>query len=87
MVPKMNQLGHKAASFHWEYMFARSKYQTKSMMGQHRLLSEVAKMVDEGRLKTTVGQALGAINATNLKTAHAMLESGRTRGKIVLSGF
>jgi NADPH:quinone reductase len=80
-------LKDKAASFHWEYMFARSKYQTRSMMGQHRLLSEVAAMVHAGHLKTTVGQILGAINATNLKTAHAMLESGRTRGKIVLSGF
>jgi NADPH:quinone reductase len=80
-------LKDKAASFHWEFMFARSKYQTQSMIGQHHLLTEVAAMVDAGHLKTTVGEVLGAINATNLKKAHAMLESGRTRGKIVLENW
>ena len=31
--------------------------------------------------------AMGTIAADNLKRAHALLESGRARGKIVLEGF
>jgi hypothetical protein len=30
---------------------------------------------------------LGAVNAANLKRAHALVESGKTVGKIVLAGF
>jgi NADPH:quinone reductase-like Zn-dependent oxidoreductase len=63
------------------------RYQTPDMLAQHDLLSSIAKMVDEGGIRTTLGEHMGTINATNLKTAHAALESGRTKGKIVLTGF
>ena len=68
-------------------MFTRSTFQTPDMEEQHRLLSEVARMVDDGTIRTTVQENLGVINAANLRRAHAMIESGRTRGKIVLEGF
>jgi len=77
----------KSASVHWEAMFTRSTFQTPDMEEQHRLLSEVARMVDDGTIRTTVQENLGVINAANLRRAHAMIESGRTRGKIVLEGF
>lgn len=77
----------KSISLHWEMMFTRSLYQTPDMIEQHRLLDAVADLVDAGRLKTTLTQVLAPINAANLKTAHAAVESGRTRGKIVLEGF
>jgi NADPH:quinone reductase-like Zn-dependent oxidoreductase len=47
----------------------------------------VADLVDAGRLRSTLGEHYGIINAANLKRAHALLESGRARGKIVLQGF
>jgi NADPH2:quinone reductase len=77
----------KSASLHWEMMFARSLYQTPDMIEQHRLLDAIADLVDAGRLKTTLTQVLTPINAANLKQAHAAVESGKTRGKIVLEGF
>jgi NADPH2:quinone reductase len=77
----------KSASVHWEAMFTRSTFQTPDMIEQHRLLNEVATMVEKGTIRTTVAENLGLINAANLKRAHAMIESGRTRGKIVLAGF
>jgi NADPH2:quinone reductase len=77
----------KSASIHWEAMFTRSTFQTPDMIEQHRLLNEVAAMVENGTIRTTVAENLGTINAANLKRAHAMIESGRTRGKIVLAGF
>jgi zinc-binding alcohol dehydrogenase family protein len=81
------KLKGKSASLHWEAMFTRSTFQTPDMDAQHKLLNEVAAMVDAGTVRTTVQENLGRISAANLKRAHAMIESGRTRGKIVLEGF
>jgi hypothetical protein len=58
-----------------------------SPIGQHRLLSGVARLVDAGTLRTTLGDVLGPINAANLRRAHRLLEEGRAIGKLVLSGF
>ncbi|MEH6689846.1 MAG: zinc-binding alcohol dehydrogenase family protein [Pseudorhizobium pelagicum] len=77
----------KALSIHWELMFTRSLYQTEDMIEQHKLLNHVAELVDAGRIRTTLAETYGTINAANLKRAHAMIESGRAKGKIVLSGF
>jgi NADPH2:quinone reductase len=77
----------KAISVHWESMFTRSSFQTPDMIAQHNLLNEVADLIDKGVLRTTMDQAFGTINAANLKRAHALLESGKSRGKIVLEGW
>jgi NADPH:quinone reductase len=77
----------KAASLHWEFMFARSMHQTPDMIEQHNLLSFVAKEIDAGRIRTTVSEVLRPINAVNMRQAHALVESGKARGKIVLEGF
>jgi zinc-binding alcohol dehydrogenase family protein len=82
-----NKLKGKSASLHWESMFTRSSFQTADMEAQHRLLSEVAKLVDGKIIRTTLAETLGTINAANLKRAHALIESGRARGKLVLAGF
>lgn len=83
----VNPLKRKAASLHWEFMFARSLFQTSDMIEQHRLLNAVADMVDAGAVRTTVSEILTPIEAATLRRAHAALEGGRTRGKIVLEGF
>ncbi|MBB5065827.1 zinc-binding alcohol dehydrogenase family protein [Granulicella mallensis] len=80
-------LRRKAASLHWEFMFARSLFGTPDMIAQHQLLDKVADLVDSGVIRTTIADTLGTINAANLKEAHALLESGRARGKLVLEGF
>jgi NADPH2:quinone reductase len=77
----------KAASIHWESMFTRSSFQTSDMIAQHHLLNDVADLIDKGVLRTTLDQTFGTINAANLKRAHALLESGKSRGKIVLEGW
>jgi len=80
-------LKRKSVSLHWELMFTRSLFGTGDMAAQGRLLGEVARMVEEGLIRTTLGEHFGTIEAVNLKRAHALLESGRARGKIVLEGF
>ncbi|KXF77078.1 Zn-dependent oxidoreductase [Paramesorhizobium deserti] len=77
----------KSVSVHWELMFTRSLFETADMDAQGRLLDEVARLVDEGRIKSTLTDVLSPINAENLKKAHAILESGRARGKIVVEGW
>ena len=47
----------------------------------------VAQLVDAGLIRTTLDQRFGTINAENLKRAHALIESGKARGKLVLEGW
>ncbi|HBZ95227.1 MAG TPA: zinc-binding alcohol dehydrogenase family protein [Pseudomonas sp.] len=81
------QLKRKSLSLHWELMFTRSLYQTDDMIEQHRLLQRVSGLVDSGVIRTTLGEHFGRIDAANLRRAHALLESGKAKGKIVLEGF
>ena len=50
------------------------------------LLNQVSKLVDEGVLQSTIAENFGPINAQSLRRAHALIESGRAKGKIVLEG-
>jgi zinc-binding alcohol dehydrogenase family protein len=77
----------KAGSLRWESMFTRSTYQTPDMIAQHHLLNRVADMIDAGEIRTTLDKVFGKINAANLRTAHATIESGKSIGKIVLEGW
>jgi zinc-binding alcohol dehydrogenase family protein len=77
----------KSLSLHWEFMFTRAMFKTRDMDQQHKLLTEVARLVDKGIIKTTVGQHLGRISPENLETAHQLLKSEHTLGKLVLEGF
>jgi NADPH:quinone reductase-like Zn-dependent oxidoreductase len=77
----------KSLSVHWELMFTRSLCGTRDIGAQHRLLNEVADLVDAGVLRTTLTDELGSINAANLRKAHALVESGKAIGKLVLAGF
>jgi len=77
-------LKRKSISLHWELMFTRSMYQTADMVRQHELLNRVAAMVEQGILKTTLSEHAGALTVDNLRRVHALIESGRAHGKIVL---
>ncbi|MGI4746582.1 MAG: zinc-binding alcohol dehydrogenase family protein [Janthinobacterium lividum] len=77
----------KSVSIHWEMMFTRSLFETGDMAAQGALLNEVAALVDEGKIRTTLSEIFGTINAANLKRAHELIESGTAKGKIVLEGF
>ncbi len=77
----------KSVSTHWEFMFTRSMFATADMGAQGDLLDAVSRLVEAGTLTTTVAERFGAISATNLRRAHALIESGRAKGKIVLEGW
>lgn len=85
----LNVLGfkRKAVSIHWELMFMRSIFGTPDIGEQGKLLNEIATLIDDGRIRTTLTETLQPINAANLMKAHALIEAGTARGKIVLEGF
>jgi zinc-binding alcohol dehydrogenase family protein len=80
-------LKNKSATFVWELMFTRSMFQTEDMIEQHKLLNEVADLVDSKIIKTTLTEHLSPINAENLRKAHTILETGKSIGKTVVENF
>jgi zinc-binding alcohol dehydrogenase family protein len=81
------KLKSKSLSLHWELMFTRSLYDTPDLAEQGKLLAEIADLVDAGRVRSTATASFGRINAENLRRAHAQIESGTSRGKLVLAGW
>ena len=80
-------LKQKSISLHWEFMFTRSLFSTPDLLTQHQILTDLSRLIEQGQINTTLKQSFGKINAENLKQAHALLESGKAIGKIVLAGF
>ena len=80
-------LKRKSISLHWEMMFARPLFNTPDIEEQGKLLNEVAALVDAGRIRSTVTEVAGKIDAATLKAVHAQIESGTSQGKVVLEGF
>jgi zinc-binding alcohol dehydrogenase family protein len=74
----------KALTWHWEFMFARP-VQGVDLEEQGRLLAEVARLVDAGRLRSTVTTTLTPIDAERLREAHRLVEDGHVVGKVVLA--
>ncbi|AKG37361.1 zinc-binding alcohol dehydrogenase family protein [Paenibacillus durus] len=83
----MDLLFYKSVTFVWELMFTRAMFQTKDMSKQHDILNQLAELIDNGKLKTTLAERLEPINAANLRLAHEKMETGRSIGKIVLENF
>jgi zinc-binding alcohol dehydrogenase family protein len=77
----------KSLTISWEMMFTRSLFQTSDMIEQHRLLKEIAALVDAGQFTTTLTSTIGPLTKENLAAAHRHLESGRAIGKTVLTAI
>ena len=84
---EIGALKRKSISFHWEFMYTRSMFQTADQAMQHQILSRIARLIDLGVLSTTANRDLGPINAANLRAAHRIQESGTAIGKTTLAGF
>lgn len=83
----LQPFGMKSVSIHNFTMFTRPLYRTPDMHVQGEILNQVAQLVDAGKIKSTVTDVLGKIDAATLRRAHIQIESGKTHGKIVLEGF
>ncbi|MBY5502406.1 zinc-binding alcohol dehydrogenase family protein [Rhizobium leguminosarum] len=81
---EIGRLKPKSISVTWEMVFTRPVFQTEDMIMQHRILNEVADLVDAGVLRTTAAHHVGRVSVSNLQKAHKLIEAGKTIGKIVL---
>ncbi|WP_111875934.1 zinc-binding alcohol dehydrogenase family protein [Paracidovorax anthurii] len=75
----------KSVSLHWEMVFTRPLYRTPDMVAQHRILDEVAALVDAGVLRSTASRVLYPLDATRLIQAHRLVEGGGIAGKVVVA--
>lgn len=82
-----DSLKSKSVGLALESMFTRSVQGTPDMIRQHEILTEVAALVDAGRIRTTLTEVLGPMSAETLLEGHRRLESGTTVGKLALTGF
>ena len=83
----MTPLMGKSCNLTWEFMFTRPTNQTTDMILQHELLTEVARLIDQGIVRPTGARTLGPISAASLREAHALVESNRSVGKVVVAGW
>lgn len=80
----LGKLQSKSVGVIWEMMFTRPLYETDDILQQHHILKDIAKLVDDGRIQTTLKETLIGLNVETLKTAHKKIESGKTIGKIAI---
>lgn len=81
----INKLKPKSVSFSWEFMFTRSMFTTEDIVEQHNILTQIAKLVDEGKIKTTLTKTIKGFNVENIKEAHKIAESGDNIGKTAIT--
>lgn len=79
-------LKSKSIGWLWELMFTDPVHRPGSEH-QRWILDQVAQLVDAGAVRPTVTDDRGPISAESLRLAHAAVETGRSVGKVVLSGW
>lgn len=77
----------KSAGFVWEFMFTRPMFKTNNMIAQHHLLNNIAQLLDDGSIVTTLTETIGPITAANIDQAHQQLLSGSTIGKLAMTAL
>jgi len=71
----------KCARICWEFMFARSMFRTADMDRQGEILADIARLVDAGRLRTTLAETLDGLSAETVRAAHLRQSAGTMVGK------
>lgn len=74
----------KSAALHWELMFTRSMFTTPDIAQQGNILQQVADLLDEGKLSTTLCETLHGLTVETLTNAHRKLLDGHMQGKLVI---
>lgn len=83
----INIFKRKSISIHWESMFTRSTFQTADLHQQGEILANVAQLIEDHQVHSTLQTLLSPIHAENIRKAHRILEQGHHHGKIVIADF
>lgn len=79
-----NPLRLKSPRIVWEYMPARSRFQTTDISRQGEILQEIAKRCDAGTFPKLNSSPPQSLTAASLQAAHHQLESASMIGKLCL---
>lgn len=74
----------KCARIAWEFMFARSKFQTADMHRQGEILHDIADLCEQNTFPKITTKMLKGLTPQNLIQAHTAMESASAHGKIVI---
>jgi len=74
----------KCVRIAWEFMAARSKFQTPDMQRQGEILTEIAARCEAGTFPKLGTHIFSGITAAHLREAHAAMEKSNALGKWVL---
>lgn len=80
-----SKLKSKSAALHWEFMYTRSMYQTGDMAQQGEILNAVAKLMDNGVVKSSLSETLHGLSVESITEAHRKVLDGHMRGKVVIA--
>ena len=75
----------KSISIHWELMYTRPIFSTRTISRQHALLRRMAELVDRGDVTHTLTRRIDGLDAAGLAQAHALVEAGNMIGKVVVA--
>lgn len=82
----IDALKGKSVTWHWELMFTRPVTDPADHY-QHELLEQVAELVDEGVIHTTMTEHLTPLDAETMRRAHEIVEASQTIGKVVVTDW
>jgi NADPH2:quinone reductase len=71
----------KCVRIAWEFMAARSKYQTPDMARQGEILGVIARWCESGGFPKLTTRLFDELTVESLREAHAAMEQGRAHGK------
>lgn len=83
----LQKLTKKSVSFNWEWMYTKSYYHTADMISQHEILEQIAQLLDNGTIHSTVTKVLKPISVDNLRQAHQLVETNHMIGKVAISNI
>ncbi|MEZ0093641.1 zinc-binding dehydrogenase [Streptacidiphilus sp. EB129] len=77
-------LAGKSISLHTEMVFSRIIHASAPQI-QGQILASVADLAAAGRIRPIVTRRLAGLTSETMRTAHGLIETGRTTGKIVIA--
>ncbi|PLV62658.1 zinc-binding alcohol dehydrogenase family protein [Erwinia sp. B116] len=80
----MDQLKLKSAALHFEFMYTRSMFTTPDIARQGEILDATAKLLDGGKISTSLSTTLHGLSVETLTEAHRLVLEGHMRGKVVM---
>ncbi|MFG1173843.1 zinc-binding alcohol dehydrogenase family protein [Erwiniaceae bacterium CAU 1747] len=81
----MDQLKLKSAALHFEFMYTRSMFTTDDIARQGEILDATARLLDEGKIATSLSKTLHGLSVETLSEAHKLVLEGHMRGKVVIA--